>query len=33
MGAYGRGKFGTFLFGSTAQYVLKNMSVPVLMSH
>lgn len=33
MGAYGRGKFGTFLFGSTAQYVLKNMTVPVLMSH
>ncbi|MEM8686307.1 MAG: universal stress protein [Pseudomonadota bacterium] len=33
MGAYGRGKFGTFLFGSTAQHVLKNMTVPVLMSH
>jgi nucleotide-binding universal stress UspA family protein len=33
MGAYGRGKFGTILFGSTAQYVLKNMTVPVLMSH
>ncbi|MCP5084344.1 MAG: universal stress protein [Alphaproteobacteria bacterium] len=33
MGAYGRGKFGSFLFGSTAQHVLKNMTVPVLMSH
>ena len=33
MGAYGRGKFGTLLFGSTAQYVLKNMTIPVLMSH
>lgn len=33
MGAYGRGKFGTFLFGSTAQHVLANMMVPVLMSH
>ncbi len=33
MGAYGRGKFGTFLFGSTAQYVLRNMTLPVLMSH
>ncbi len=33
MGAYGRGKFGTILFGSTAQYVLQNMNVPVLMSH
>lgn len=33
MGAYGRGRFGTLLFGSTAQYVLKNMTVPVLMSH
>ena len=33
MGAYGRGKFGAILFGSTAQYVLKNMTLPVLMSH
>ena len=33
MGAYGRGKFGTLLFGSTAQFVLKNMTIPVLMSH
>ncbi len=33
MGAYGRGKFGTLLFGSTAQYVLKHMTVPVLLSH
>ena len=33
MGAYGRGKFGSMLFGSTAQYVLKNMTLPVLMSH
>ena len=33
MGAYGRGKFGTLLFGSTAQYVLKNMTLPVMMSH
>ena len=33
MGAYGRGKFGTLLFGSTAQHVLKNMTTPVLMSH
>jgi len=33
MGAYGRGKFGTILFGSTAQHVLKNMVVPVFMSH
>ncbi len=33
MGAYGRGKFGTLLFGSTAQYVLSNMTIPVLMSH
>ncbi len=33
MGAFGRGKFSTMLFGSTAQYVLKNTSIPVLMSH
>ena len=33
MGAYGRGRFGNLLFGSTAQYVLKNMTLPVLMSH
>jgi|GEM_PF-209326 len=33
MGAYGRGKFGTILFGSTAQHILKNMTVPVFMSH
>ncbi len=33
MGAFGRGKFGTILFGSTAQHVLKNMTIPVLMSH
>lgn len=33
MGAYGRGKFGTFIFGSTAQTVLRKTNVPVLMSH
>ena len=33
MGAYGRGRIGTIIFGSTAQYVLKHMALPVLMSH
>lgn len=33
MGAYGRGKFGSMIFGSTARDVLKNMTLPVLMSH
>jgi nucleotide-binding universal stress UspA family protein len=33
MGAYGRGSFGALIFGSTAQYVLTHMEVPVLMSH
>ncbi len=33
MGAYGRGKFGTFIFGSTAQDVLRQTKIPVLMSH
>lgn len=33
MGAYGRGKFGGMLFGGVTQHVLRNMNVPVLLSH
>ncbi len=33
MGAYGRGKFGTLLFGGITRHVLHHMNVPVLLSH
>jgi nucleotide-binding universal stress UspA family protein len=33
MGAFGRGKLGTVLFGGVSNYVLEHQSVPVLMSH
>lgn len=33
MGAFGRGKIGSVLFGGVSQYVLEHQTVPVLMSH
>lgn len=33
MGAFGRGKLGTMLFGSTSQYVLEHQTLPILISH
>lgn len=33
MGAFGRGKLGSLLFGGVSQYILEHQSVPVLMSH
>lgn len=33
MGAYGRGTFGSLLFGGVTQHVLQNQPVPVLISH
>jgi len=33
MGAYGRGKFGSVVFGSLTKYVLEHMTTPVLLSH
>lgn len=32
MGAYGRAKFGTRMFGGVTQYILENMAQPVLLS-
>lgn len=33
MGAYGRGKFTSALFGGTTRSILQNQNVPVLLSH
>ncbi|MDF2096729.1 universal stress protein [Aquibaculum arenosum] len=33
MGAFGRGKLGSLLFGGVSQYILEHQTVPVLMSH
>ncbi len=33
MGAYGRAKFGSLIFGGVTTHILENMNVPVLMSH
>lgn len=33
LGAFGRGKFGAALFGSVARHVIKNMTVPLFISH
>lgn len=33
MGAFGRGKLGSLLFGGVSQYLLEHQTVPVLMSH
>lgn len=33
MGAYGRRKFGTLLFGGVTRHILQHMNVPVLLSH
>jgi nucleotide-binding universal stress UspA family protein len=33
MGAYGRGKLSSMLFGGVTRHVLQNMNVPVLISH
>lgn len=33
LGAYGRGKLGSLLFGSVTRHVLQYMNVPVLISH
>lgn len=33
MGAFGRAKLGSLLFGSVSQHVLEHQSVPVLMAH
>ena len=33
MGAYGRRKFGTLLFGGVTRHILQHMNVPLLLSH
>ncbi len=33
MGAFGRGKLGSLLFGGVSRYVLEHQTVPVMMSH
>ncbi len=33
MGAYGRGRFGSALFGSLTRYMVERMTVPLFMSH
>lgn len=33
MGAFGRNRLGSLLFGGVSQYILENQTVPVLMSH
>lgn len=33
MGAYGRAKFGSLIFGTVTNHILENMNVPILMSH